>query len=118
MSKKSKAIQQEEKIAEVESQPSALVSAENQAKENKKEIKQTNSKKQNPKKKEKKSNVAVKKVKEVTSELKKVTWPSFSKVVKKTGVVLAVVAIFAVVLFGIERLLAFLFELLIKGALG
>ncbi len=53
-----------------------------------------------------------KKTREMTSELKKVTWPSFGEVVKKTGVVLAVVAIFAVVVFGIDALLGFLFDLL------
>lgn len=53
-----------------------------------------------------------KKTREMTSELKKVTWPSFGEVAKKTGVVLAVVLIFAVVVFGIDALLGFLFDLL------
>ena len=53
-----------------------------------------------------------KKTREMTSELKKVTWPTFSDVVKKTGVVLAVVLIFAVVIFGIDTLLGLLFDLL------
>ena len=64
------------------------------------------------KNKVKKPSKTAKKIKETTSELKKVTWPSFLTVVKKTGVVLAVVIIFAVVLFGIDRLLSWLFELL------
>lgn len=38
------------------------------------------------------------KCKEVFSELKKVTWPSFGKVVKNTGIVLAVVVVFLVVI--------------------
>jgi len=38
------------------------------------------------------------KFKEVFSELKKVTWPTFGKVVKTTGVVLAVVLFFLVVI--------------------
>ena len=38
------------------------------------------------------------KIKEVVSELKKVTWPSFGKVVKHTGVVIAVVAVFLIVI--------------------
>ena len=38
------------------------------------------------------------KIKEVVSELKKVTWPSFGKVVKQTGVVIAVVAVFLIVI--------------------
>ena len=44
---------------------------------------------------EKKPNVFVRmgrKIKEVFSELKRVTWPSFGKVVKATGVVLVVTA--------------------------
>ena len=36
------------------------------------------------------------------SELKKVTWPGFSKVVKQTGIVLGVVLVFLVVLTGID----------------
>ena len=63
-------------------------------------------------KKEKKQSKLGKKFKETTSELKKVSWPTFSQVCKKTGVVLAVVVIFAVVLFGIDRLLSWLFGLL------
>ena len=45
-------------------------------------------------KKEKKENKLVRKLKETGSELKKVTWPKFPKVVKQTGVVLAVVVFF------------------------
>ena len=54
-----------------------------------------------------------KKTREMTSELKKVTWPTFKDVVKKTGVVLAVVVIFAIVIFGIDTLLGYLFDLLV-----
>ncbi len=67
------------------------------------------------KKKERKHTVA-KKTKETVSELKKVTWPTFKEVVKKTGVVLVVVLIFAVVLFGIDYLLGLLFGLLAPAA--
>ncbi len=38
------------------------------------------------------------KIKDVFSELKKVSWPTFGKVVKQTGVVLVVVVIFLVVI--------------------
>lgn len=38
------------------------------------------------------------KIKDVFSELKKVSWPTFGKVVKQTGVVLIVVLIFLVVI--------------------
>ena len=38
------------------------------------------------------------KIKDVFSELKKVNWPTFGKVVKQTGVVIVVVLIFLVVI--------------------
>jgi len=66
-------------------------------------------------KKEKKTNKFVKKVKETGSELKKVTWPSFSTVVKNTGIVLAFVLISTVVLFGFEYLLGLLYNLFTKS---
>ena len=53
-----------------------------------------------------------KKIKESASELKKVTWPSFGKTVKQTGVVIAVVVICTLVLFGIDRLLSLLYKVL------
>ncbi len=75
--------------------------------------KKENQPKQKPKKvKEKTTPKLIKKVKETTSELKKVTWPTAGTVVKKTGVVLTFVIVFGLVLFGIDRLLAWLFELL------
>ena len=53
-------------------------------------------------------------VKETFGELKKVSWPSFGKVVKATGIVLAVVLIFMVAIFGIDYLFNFLKDLLLK----
>ena len=54
------------------------------------------------------------KLKEVFSEIKKVSWPSFGKVVKQTGVVLGVVALFLVVIslmdFGLGQLLSLLMK--------
>ncbi len=38
------------------------------------------------------------KIRDVFSELKRVTWPTFPKVVKKTGVVLVVVLVFLVII--------------------
>ena len=55
-----------------------------------------------------------KKFKEVFAELKKVSWPSFSKVVKQTGVVLGVVLLFAVVITLFDWGLSQLFSLLTK----
>lgn len=70
-------------------------------------------KKEKKAKDKKEKNGLGKKSRELSSELKKVTWPTFKEVVKKTGVVLAVVAIFAVVIFGIDMLLSLLRDLLV-----
>ena len=60
----------------------------------------------------KKPNIFVRigrKLKEVFSELKKVTWPSFGKVMKATGVVIVVIVSFLIVFtainFGLSELL-------------
>lgn len=53
--------------------------------------------------------------KEVFSELKKVTWPSFATVVKQTGVVLLVTLFFLLVLMGMDAVLGKLYDLLISG---
>lgn len=60
----------------------------------------------------KKPNVFVRmgrKIKETFSELKRVTWPTFPKVVKATCVVLVVVVIFTVIVtainYGLQELL-------------
>lgn len=53
----------------------------------------------------KKPNIFVRmgrKIKETFSELKRVTWPTFPKVVKATCVVLVVVLVFTVVVTGIN----------------
>ena len=62
--------------------------------------------------KSKKPNIFVRfgrKCKDVFSELKKVSWPTFGKVVKQTGIVIAVVLAFLVVIgafdFGLMQLL-------------
>ena len=53
-----------------------------------------------------------KRIKETVSELKKVSWPSFKNVIKKTGVVLAVVIFFGVCLFAFDFILSMLYNLL------
>ncbi len=45
------------------------------------------------------------------SELKKVAWPSFGTVLKNTGIVLCVVLFFAIILFGVDSLFAWLVSL-------
>ena len=55
--------------------------------------------------KNKKPNIFVRigrKLKETFSELKRVTWPTFGKALKATGVVLVIVLIFLVVVTGIN----------------
>lgn len=52
------------------------------------------------------------KMKDVFSELKKVSWPGFSKVVKKTGVVLVVVLAFLVVITAFDSGLMELLKLI------
>ena len=114
MSKKQKAIN-----TEVEQQQ---LEAENKASQGVVETKKAekvkdnkNSKKSKDKKKPKKEKKGgiVKKTKEVASELKKVTWPTFSDVVKNTGIVIAFVLIFGLFLFGVNALLGWLVSLLV-----
>lgn len=56
------------------------------------------------------------KIKDVFSELKKVSWPSFSKVVKKTGVVIVVVLAFLVVITAFDSGLMELLKLIAPRA--
>ncbi len=63
----------------------------------------------------KKPNIFVRmgrKLKETFSELKRVTWPTFPKVVKNTCVVLVVVLVFLVIVTGINSGLQALLELI------
>lgn len=65
--------------------------------------------------KDKKPNFFVRagrKIKEVFSELKKVTWPTFPKILKATGIVIVVVLIFTVAVTIVDFGLGWLFELL------
>ena len=51
-------------------------------------------------------------VKETIGELKKVTWPTLSKTMKQTGMVLSLVLIFGVLVLGIDLLISFIINLL------
>ncbi len=65
--------------------------------------------------KNKKPNVFVRmgrKLKETFSELKRVTWPTFGKAVKATGVVLLITLIFTVIVTGFNYGLSELLKLL------
>ena len=52
------------------------------------------------------------KIKETFSELKRVTWPKFTTVLKTTGVVLVIVASFLAVVTGVDALLGWLLGLI------
>ena len=77
-------------------------------KEKSKEVKAKADKAKKKKAKDKKPNKVAKSLKETSSELKKVTWPKFGTVIKQTGVVLLVTALFLLVVFGIDRLCSWL----------
>jgi len=68
-------------------------------------------------KKDKNPSKVGKMLKETGSELKKVTWPTFKETVKRTGVVLAVVIFFGVVLLAFDFCLSVLYKLLIKATI-
>lgn len=54
------------------------------------------------------------KFKEVVSELKKVTWPSFGKILKQTGVVIAVVLVFLIAITLMDLGLSAILNALVK----
>ena len=91
--------------------------ADKQNTENVKPVKEDKNAKAKKEKKPKEKKLG-KKTREISSELKKVTWPSFKDVLKKTGVVLAVVVIFAVVVFGIDLLLSILLDLVLGNPIS
>ena len=84
------------------------VSKKSKKVENKQSDKKSTSKKN---KKEKKGGLG-KMIKESVSEVKKVSWPTFGKVAKQTGMVITVVLVCTLILFGMDRLLSWVFSLL------
>ncbi len=67
--------------------------------------------------KNKKPNVFVRmgrKLKETFSELKRVSWPTFGKALKATGVVLAIVLAFTIIVAGVNYGLSELLKLMAK----
>jgi len=107
----------EEKVEDtkVETQDSKPAKKEKKSKEVKvEETKETKSSKDKSKSKPKKEKKSLKrKAQEVISELKKVSKPSFGKVVKNTCVVISVVAICTLLLFGMDKLFSLLYDLLL-----
>ena len=115
MSKKQKELEAElqENASQKQDEISQGVISKSEKKSDKKS-KETNGKKDNKKNKKSKEKKGgfVKKAKETASELKKVTWPSFAEVVKKTGVVVAFVILFGLFIYGVNTLLGWLVGLL------
>lgn len=99
----------EEEVENVETRELSESVSEPKMKE-KKEKKQ----KENKKVSKKAVNGEVKRsrVKETFAELKKVTWPTFGKTMKQTGMVLSVVLIFGVVVLGFDLLISEIIKLL------
>lgn len=102
----------EGEAVESQVQNEEVLAEDNQAEPEKVSKKEAKAQKDKKVKKEKKPSKAGKRAKETFSELKKVTWPTFPKVVKQTGIVLAVVLFFGVVLFAFDYILKFLFKLM------
>lgn len=96
-----------EVVAPVEEQKASKKGTQKNVKE--KDTK--NSKAKNKSKKEKKS--LKRKVNEVISELKKVSKPTFGKVVKNTCVVILIVSICTLLLFGMDKLFSLIYNLLL-----
>lgn len=115
MSKKQKQLEaqlQENESNKTDEISEGIVSKNEVKTENKnKNAKDNKDVKKNKKKKEKTGGL-VKKTKETASELKKVKWPSFAEVVKKTSVVVAFVLLFGIFIFGVNTLLGWLVGLL------
>ena len=122
MSKKKKVDNAQETVVVEETQNAKAVESgvvettkdsKKKAKDDKKEVKKDAKKDKKKDKKDKNKKGLIKKTKETASELKKVTWPSFGAVVKKTGIVIAFVIIFGLLVFGVDTLLGYLVTLLV-----
>ena len=112
MSKKQKKVNAEQTLTESKKQDQISQGAVS-SKQAKTEQKNQDKKKDKKKKQPKEKKGLIRKTKETASELKKVTWPTFGEVVKKTGIVIAFVLIFGVFLYGVNTLLGYLSGLLV-----
>ena len=65
-------------------------------------------------KKQKKRRSIIKYFKEVFSELKKVTWPTFKDLMKHTSAVIVFILIVSVIIFGVDTILSQIWDLLLK----
>ncbi|MCL2570124.1 MAG: preprotein translocase subunit SecE [Firmicutes bacterium] len=95
-------------------EPKMSVAEREELREEKEREKKRDRKKRDKKEKRERKGI-VKTVREVGGELKKVRWPSFARTITQTGVVLGVVVVFSLVIFGIDRGLGALYDLLTRG---
>lgn len=70
-------------------------------------------KKAKKKEKKQKEHKVARKVKETTSELKKVSWLSFGQVCKRTAIVVGFVLLSTLVLFGVDMLLQLIYRFIV-----
>jgi preprotein translocase subunit SecE len=64
---------------------------------------------------QKSENALVRYIKETRAELAKVTWPTRQEGIRLTLVVLAVTAVAAVVLFGVDSIFSYLIALIVQA---
>lgn len=107
-------IEKKEEISTNEKVENAQVEQSSQPKQETSKVAKQDKKqdKKNNKKKKAKESKGPSKVAKTMSELKKVSWPSFGEVVKKTSVVLVVCLAFLLVIFGLDKLCSWLMGLI------
>lgn len=98
---------------EIEKSNEVLTEVKSKPSKQEKEKAKQEAKKAKAKKQAKENKPKRHRVKEIFSELKKVNWPSFKQTCKQTGTVLVVVAIFMVVVLGIDLFLSWIMSLMI-----
>lgn len=106
--KENSEIEKSDELLEVKKTEKLSKEDKKKAKESAKQAKQKKAQKQ--KNDKPKRNFA----KETFSELKKVSWPTFKKACKQTGTVLVVVAVFMLVVLGIDSLLSWIISLIVN----
>lgn len=111
---KNNLVEQKAEVLEETVEPAEAEVKENPVKAEKPEKAKKADKKQkdNKKKAKKPAESRPNKAKETVAELKKVSWPTFGKVVKNTLLVIFIVVLSTLVLFGIDYGLSWIYKLL------
>lgn len=98
-----------EQIVEVENTPVQENAPVNETPKKEQKV----DKKDKKKDKKPKERKVARKVKETTSELKKVSWLSFGQVCKRTAIVVGFVLLSTLILFGVDLLLQQIYKLIV-----